>query len=449
MSSRKLRILLVITRLVRGGAPNVVLSIAEGLVKRGHSCAIATGPETGREGELFSRAKELGLNVINIPGMVREVSPVRDLAALVDLKRVISEGRYDVVHTHTSKAGLLGRAAAWLAGVRAVVHSPHGHIFAQRGNIPGVSDRPVMKKIFYWAERAAARLCDHTVCLSANEKHELQGMCLARPGRVSVIRNAVDVAALRSAAGLEQCRKRMRAVDLNCSGDGAERQNLHSPPFAKGGKELGRERTVEPSSEFRVPRAALPVPTSGFQLSTSDFIVGVAGRLAAEKGVSVLLEAMKDVLARVPKARLVVAGDGPERPALERQARDLGIDNRVAFLGMRADLPRVLAALDVFVLPSLYEGFGLVVLEAMAVGVPVIATRVGGVPEVIEDGVTGLLVPAGDAKKLAEAVFRLEDNPRQAEALADRGSARLQTDFSLPAMIDAVEGLYFAVLRQV
>lgn len=389
MGHLKLRILQVITRLVRGGAPNVVLSIAEGMAKKGHSCELATGVETGREGELLSRAKELGLKVIHIPSLVREVRPARDLAALFELMRVIATGRYDVVHTHTSKAGLLGRVAAKLAGVRAIVHSPHGHIFAPLANIPGVSGRPVMKKIFYWVERVAARFCDHIVCLSENEKRELLGMHLAMPGRVSVIRNAVDVAALREAAG-RNCERKLR-------------------------------------------------------LPASSFVIGVAGRLTAEKGVSVLLTAMKEVLVRVPGARLVIAGDGPERAALEQQARDLGIADAVDFLGMRTDLPRVLATLDVFVLPSLYEGFGLVLLEAMAVGTPVIATRVGGVPEVVEDGVTGLLVPPADPGKLAKAILRLERDAELAETLVKGASLRLQSNFDLPRLVDTFEQLYFSL----
>jgi glycosyltransferase involved in cell wall biosynthesis len=184
----------------------------------------------------------------------------------------------------------------------------------------------------------------------------------------------------------------------------------------------------------------------GRHVPTSAFVVGVAGRLAAEKGISVLLESMKEVLAKVPRAWLVIAGDGPERAALECRAHDLRIDHRVDFLGMRADLPRIMAALDVFVLPSLYEGFGLVVLEAMAVGVPVIATCVGGVPEVVEDGVTGVLVPPGDPSKLAEAILRLERDGELAKMLVEHASTRLRSEFDMARMLDAIERLYFSLL---
>ncbi|MDQ7781102.1 MAG: glycosyltransferase family 4 protein [Planctomycetota bacterium] len=407
--TNKLRILHVITRLVRGGAQNVVISMAEGLAGRGHSCMIACGPEKGSEGELFSRAAEARLPVTVIPGLVRDVSPADDLRALCGLCGIMRAGRFDVVHTHTSKAGFLGRAAASLVGVRTIVHSPHGHIFSPTGRIPGVSDRPAMRSVFYWIERLAARLAHHVACLSENEMKELSRLHIVRRHAASVVRNAVDV---------ERIEEELAA----CAGRDVAPADIRAAV----------RRTV---------RESLGVPQT-------DFVVGVAGRLTSEKAVDVVIRAVREILSGRSDCALIVAGDGPERPRLQELARSLGIEAKTRFLGMRRDLSRVLACLDVFVLPSLYEGFGLVILEAMAAGAPVIATRVGGVPEIVEDGVTGLLVPAAHPGALADAIWKVASDKSFARALADRAGSHVRRHFNMASMIDTVENLYFSLVER-
>jgi glycosyltransferase involved in cell wall biosynthesis len=171
-------------------------------------------------------------------------------------------------------------------------------------------------------------------------------------------------------------------------------------------------------------------------------IVGVVGRLEPEKGHPTLLEAWPLVLARVPEAYLLVVGEGSRLEALQEQARGLGIDSTVVFTGRRDDVPAVTAALDVAVLPSYREAQGLTILEAMALSRPVVASNVGGIPEMVEHEVTGLLVPPHQPGPLAEAIVRLLDDHPLADTLARAGHDLVHRKFCVEAMVHAIEGLY-------
>jgi glycosyltransferase involved in cell wall biosynthesis len=171
-------------------------------------------------------------------------------------------------------------------------------------------------------------------------------------------------------------------------------------------------------------------------------IVGVVARLEAEKGHRTLIDAWPDVLAAVPNAWLLVIGEGSERDALEAQAASLGVSERVVFTGRREDVPAVTAALDVAVLPSYREAQGLSVLEAMALSRPVVASNVGGIPEMIEDGVTGLLVPPNDCSALATAIVKLLTDHPYADMIAKRGHDLVHDRFCVELMVNSIESLY-------
>lgn len=173
-------------------------------------------------------------------------------------------------------------------------------------------------------------------------------------------------------------------------------------------------------------------------------IVGVVARLEAEKGHRTLLDAWPEVLAAQPAARLLIVGEGSERDALEAQAASLGITHSIVFTGRREDVPAVTAALDLSVLPSYREAQGLSVLEAMALSRPVVASRVGGIPEMIEDGVSGLLVPPNDCDALAAAIIRLLTDHPLADMIAKRGHDVVHERFCIEQMVSSVESIYDA-----
>jgi glycosyltransferase involved in cell wall biosynthesis len=175
-------------------------------------------------------------------------------------------------------------------------------------------------------------------------------------------------------------------------------------------------------------------------------VVGTVGRLADQKALHVLLDATPRLLADDPGTRVLIVGDGPLRPALERQARRLGVDGAVAFAGHQADVVPAYAAMDVFVLPSRYEGFGIVFVEAMALGVPVVGTRVVGIEDAVVDGVTGLLVPHGDAQALATAVLRLFSDCGLRETIRAEATAKVAQDHSRESMAVSTESFYRELL---
>ena len=171
-------------------------------------------------------------------------------------------------------------------------------------------------------------------------------------------------------------------------------------------------------------------------------IVGVVARLEAEKGHRTLIDAWPEVVAAVPNAWLLVIGEGSERDALEAEAASLGVSERIVFTGRREDVPAVTAALDVAVLPSYREAQGLSVLEAMALGRPVVASKVGGIPEMIEDGVTGLLVPPNDCDALAGAIIRLLTDHPLADMIGKRGHDMVHDRFCIELMVESIESIY-------
>ena len=389
-----IRVAHVITRMIVGGAQELVLSIIGGLDPDRFRSVLFTGPETGPEGSLLPKAGRMGIEVVEVPTLVRSPSLSRDLSAFRFLRRELARGRFQVANTYTSKAGFVGTLAARSAGVPVVVYSPQGHIFSPRGSIPGVTGKPIRRRLFLALRRAASRRADALVALHPGDRDEQVALGLAPAGKFRVIPNGID-------PGL---------------------------PAARDG-ERGRRLRAALGLEGRGP------------------VVVTVGRLAPEKGHLDLLEAMALLAPRRPEAALVVAGGGPLRAALERRAEELGIAGSVRFLGIRSDVPDVLAACDIFALASHYESFGLAILEAMGAGLPVAATRVGGIPFLVQEGVTGLLAPPGSPAELARRLEELAADPARARGMGLAGRARLEETFSRRAMVRGVEEMYLDLLR--
>lgn len=371
-----LRVLLIVTRLELGGAQQVVLDTAAGLDRQIFEVGLAWGP-----GEILDdRARQIeGLRRFEIDDLVRPVAPRRDLRALRALRSAIRDFRPDVVHTHSSKAGVLGRLAAHLEGGATVVHTIHGWGFTPLQSLPA-------RAAFYAMERLASRWTDHFIAVSrVNRQHGLE-LGLFDAGRCSVIRAGIEIDRFR------------RAVD-----DGRTRRRLELPDGAPIVVQVGN---------FKPQKAPL------------DF-VRMAARVASDR----------------PDVRFVMVGDGPLRAEAEALARALGVDTRLRFAGWWDDVPGLLAASTLAVLSSRHEGLPCAVVEALAVGVPVVATAVDGVPEIVHSGRNGLLVPPGNVPALAVAVGRLlaDDELRLRLAAA---APRDLAEFDRDTMVRQQEDLY-------
>lgn len=390
----RIRVCFVITRLIQGGAQKVVLDVIEGLDRTQYDITLVYGTFRNDEGSLLPRAKALGVRLIEIPELQRAVSPYADVVAFWKLYRLFRRNRFHVVHTHTSKAGLLGTLAARLAGTRAVVYSPHGHIFYRAAAIRGVSESRLKLATFFLLRKLAEHQADKVVALTDHDLAEQVRLGLAPASKYVVINNGIATA-----------------------------------PF----------RQISPAARDRIRVA--------FGLSGAFPIVGTVGRLSGEKGQRFLVEAFPRVRDRFPNAKLLLVGDGPSRPELECAVRRLNLSEHVRFAGVRADVPEMLSAMHCFVLPSLYEAQGIAIVEAMAAGTPVVATRVGGVPGIISDLQDGMLISPGDPDAIADAVTRLAEDPCLARQFADRGRAKVAAHLTVDHMVLQHDRLYKEVLK--
>lgn len=355
--------LLLITLAEVGGAQTYVASLLPALVGHFDVAVAAHGP-----GPLREAAQAAGVRFLPLRSVRRPISPWRDLAGLFELTRLLRRERPDILHASSSKAGVLGRLAGFLARVPVRIFTVHGWAFAAHS---GGSSR-----LYRWADRLVEPLTTVTICVSEREREAGLAAGTCSQGRTVVIPNAVDVA-------------------------GAPRS-----------RPVERERPL----------------------------ILAVGRLKAPKDFSTLIRALSDLPPDSFEALIV--GDGPDRPGLEEEIQALELSGRVRLAGERHDVPQLLAAADVFVLPSASEGLPVSVLEAMAAGLPVVASRVGGVPEQVSDGETGLLVEPGNPKELAAALHRLTADPSLRRRLGAAGHARAEQAFDLDPFRRAHVALY-------
>ena len=371
-----IHVLHIITRLdVGGSTENTLISVTR-MPRTEFSSSVISGRTADPPPQLSETLQAAGVPWFEVPALVRPVGLPNDIRALWQIWRQIRRLRPDIVHTHSSKAGFVGRFAAKMAKAPHILYTPHGHVF--QGYFS-----PVVTRRFVLLERLAARWTDRIITLTDAEADQHLALGIGRPGQFVTIPSGID---------------------------------------------LDRVTTVTPK-----------------RLVAHGTIVGTVARLVPVKGHSFLLDAIPTVLQRCPEAQFLLVGEGEMRPALEEQARRLGLGGRVTFVGFREDVPAVLAGMDAVVLPSLNEGMGRVLVMAMALGKPIVATSVGGVPELLGNGEAGVLVPPGDSAAIAEAVSTLLCDQLRARALGEAGRRRASR-YGAEAMVSALAKVYREVM---
>jgi glycosyltransferase involved in cell wall biosynthesis len=362
-----------------GGGAVVVRALTERLMEEGCQVWVLCLSD-----EVSRRFAEVGANVVASHNWRREINPM-DALAFYELFKLCRTEKFDIVHTHTSKGGLLGRIAARLAGVPIVIHTVHGFSFNE------LTPR-LATSFFVFLERIASRFCD--VMISVTDQHRAMAIekKMARPDKIITIHNGIDLGQFE---GL--------------------------PDAASIRRELGLERDAT--------------------------LIGTVGRLSSQKGQMYLLEAMPHVVREYPQARLVLVGDGPEEAEFKDLAVTLGVADHCRFMGFRRDVPKFLACLDIFVQPSPREGLSITLLEAMAAGRPVIATNITGNREVVEDGVNGVLCQPMDSMALANALIDLLENPEKARLLGARAREQVEQEFEEQMMLNQTIALYRAQIE--
>jgi glycosyltransferase involved in cell wall biosynthesis len=383
-----MRIVHVITRLIIGGAQENTLLTVEGLHHRyGDDVTLITGPAEGPEGDLFDRASRLGLKVELMPELVRAVRPLTDRRAYRRLRRALRRLRPEVVHTHSSKAGIVGRAAAWDERVPAVVHTIHGLPF-------GPSESPLRNRLYVALERWAARRCHAIVSVCDAMTEQALAAGVGRPGMFRTVYSGMDV------------------------------ESFLNPP--------------RPRDEVR----------RGLGLGEDDVAFGTVARLFERKGHEDILAAAPEVLKANPNVRFVFIGDGILRDRLVAEAEWIGLRHAFHFVGLvpPGRIPELLGAMDAVVHPSLREGLARVLPQSLLVGRPVISYDVDGAREVVLPE-TGVLLKPRDIPGLARAVLRLADDPALREAMGREGRRRFAHQFRHETMTEQIRSLYEELLR--
>ena len=374
-----IRVVRVIARLNIGGPAIHATLLTTRLDPARFSTTLVTGTEDAAEGNyltLHGRTADVEV----IPDLGREIRPLRDLRTLRHLMQVLRRVRPDIVHTHTAKAGAVGRLAAILCGVPVVVHTYHGHVL--RGYFS-----PAKTAVYRRIEQALARRTHRLVTVTDRVRDELLALKVGRREQYATIPLGFDLDPLLHAA--------RRKGELR--------------------KELGV--------------GAAP-------------LVGIVARLVPIKAHEVFLDAAVRIRARRPDARFLIVGDGESRTALEARVDGLGLREAVRFLGWRADLDRLYADLDVVVLTSRNEGSPVALIEAMAAGRAVVSTAVGGVPDVVTHDLTGLLAPLDDAAMVADHVLALLEDPGRAAVMGRAGSERVVATYGADRLVADIEALY-------
>src|SRR6266508_6633200 len=341
---------------------------------------------------LTAGLRERGDDVVRIDELGREISPLRDLVATLRLARLIRRERPDILHTHTAKAGTVGRVAALLAGRHRppiVVHTFHGHVL--RGYFG-----PVRSLVFRLLERWLAGHTTALIAVSPQVRDDLVALRVAPPERFVVIRLGIELGERVAGAG---------------DGRVESRRYLGIPP--------------------------------------DRFAVGWIGRMTAVKRTDDVLVAFKRLREDGVEAVLCMVGDGPDRPQLEQRAHELGIVRDTLFLGYQEDVAQFYAAFDALVLPSSIEGTPVSAIEALAAGRPVVATRVGGVPDVVEEGEDGFLVEPGATEELAERLAQLARDPALREQMGRAGRERVLPRYAVDRLVEDVDRLYRSLLSEV
>lgn len=385
---KKISVAHVITRLCKGGAQENTFQTVRLANRERFEVDLISGPTRGREGSIEDAIGGAGIAILREPSLVRPIAPVRDWLALRGLTRLFHQNRYDIVHTHTSKAGFVGRLAAKRAGTPIVVHTPHGNIFDGYFH-------PWLTRAFVAMERHVAPSTDRIIELTEG---------------------GIDAYLEQGIGRREQYVSIFSGIDLS--------------PY---------ESAEAHKAETRASLGAGP----------GDLLVGGVGRLEPIKGFTYFIAAAERIAKDVPQARFILAGQGALEDELKAQAAQAAtLGDRFRFLGARGDVPSLMAAMDLLVVPSLNEGMGRVVLEAGAAGTPVVAAAVGGIPEVVEDSKTGILVPAKSPEAIAQAVTALSEERARLEAMGRAAQDVVAPAYGLERMVMRIEALYEELIEE-
>ncbi len=379
----------VITRLIIGGAQENTLLTCAGLMRRGHDVTLIAGPETGPEGSLWERAEASCNQFIKLDSMRRQVRPMIDWKCAGELRSIFRREGFDIVHTHSSKAGIVARYAAHKANVPHVVHTIHGMSFNR-------TQSGLKRSLFAVLERRAARWTDAFVCVADAMTDQAVDAGIADRSRFTTIRSGIE------------------------------------------------------TERFQPNLATRAEVRAAWGIADDCVVVGTVARLFENKGYEHILDAMPAIVQACPKARFAWIGDGANRSQYETRLAQLGLHDRVVFTGLVPpdEVPRLMNGMDVLVHASQWEGLPRVLVQAALMEVPSVSFDNDGAPEAIEDGKTGWLVPLGDTDALADRVVELCKDVNARGAMGRAARAHCSTRFAVEKMVSDIANLYDRMVQE-
>jgi len=379
-----MRICHVITRLIVGGAQENTLLTCRELQARGHDLTLLAGPQTGPEGSMHLDAQAGGYDVRTVHSLRREVNPWYDWVALAELRDILGQLNPDIVHTHSSKAGILARLAARDVGVPVIVHTIHGMSFNRTQPLP-------VRWLYTCLERYCADFTHRFICVADAMTDQAVAAGVAPRDRFVTIRSGIEL-------------------------------TRFDPELYDG----------------RAVRGRLGLPADAV-------VVATIARLSPNKGYEQLIEAVRLAAAIEPRLRFLWIGDGPSRPHYQRRLDELDLADRVHMAGLvrPEQIPELLAASDMLAHASLWEGLPRATVQALLMGRPAVCFDIDGSCEVVVDQQTGRLVPMGDVTSLANGICELAADARQRTALGRAGRQLCLEQFDCRVMVDRIEGVYF------
>lgn len=378
----KIKILHVhVSSILSGSGVNTLLTMG-GLNKDKYDVEFACAPG----GELVDEVRKHGIKYKPVKHFVDPMSPYNDFIALFELLRIIKKGKYDIVHTHNSKAGFVGRLAAKIAGVRIVIHTIHGFSFNS-------FEGSLRRNLFVWLERFSAKFTDKLMVVSNPIRERGLALHIGKKEHYLTVHDGVDVERFKSSFNNEIKRK-----------------------------------------EFNIKR--------------DDLVIGFVSKLWEGKGHVCSLQAFKDIVVEFPNAKLMFVGEGYLKKKLKKKVRRLDLKGSVIFTGLRNDIAELNSIFDIAILPSFFEGLGRSLIEAQAAGKPVVATRVGGIVDVVEDGKTGMLVEPNNPRALKYALIALLQDPQLRKSMGSAGQGRIDKEFSVQNMVKKIEEVYEELLER-
>ncbi len=383
--NRKIKIAQVITRMDWGGSADVLRSLCQKLDPEIYDLRIFIGKTSHPTDKTKLFFEAFKGRITFIPELIRDVRLGSDWQAFKKLLKIFRREKFDIVHTHTAKAGALGRLAAKKAGVPVIIHIPHGHNFYGYFNV-------FFSQLLIYTERALAVFTDRIIALTELEKRDYLQFKVADEKKTVLVYLGLDL-----------------------------------------DKFLAKD-----SDKIK----------SSFQINSQEKVVGYVGRLDPIKGPQFFVEAARLCLLRDSSLRFILAGEGSLRQELEEKVVSWNLGGKIIFAGWQEDIAATMAILDILVLPSLNEAVGIVLIEAQSLGIPVVASNVGGIPEIIKDKQTGILVEPADPQALSAVVMELINDPPRMKLMSEAAKNWVRNRFRLENMVENISVIYQEVLKE-